>query len=286
MADPIKPDVILKEQVVKAFTEILSYRAEQHQVEQDQPLTKADIITIDKLPKYSYTTTQADTSSYSVSSSAPVAGYTRYYTTTHTKYKKSDLSDICPSLHHHIHWDIEGRYKQDWDNAFLLAKPFTSRPSSSSITLGDRQATDAHNVGVQQYSAQLNTGFKWMNEMVVGAMAEDPKLPRSQVVDSVVKLGLAFYHPDRKQISQLTEADIISLKLEVDWSGSKRQLRRIGDRWSFLQNTKYQSSTQPQYWIIDGDENHYSDSTSYDPDVTKYILLLNKGLEKFKAAKI
>jgi hypothetical protein len=75
------------------------------------------------------------------------------------------------------------------------------------------------------------------------------------------------------------------LKQQVNWNGSQRTLGTVGSRWSYLQNTKYQSSTQPQYWIIDGDENHYSDSTSYDPDVAKYIQWLNKGLEKFKAAK-
>lgn len=73
------------------------------------------------------------------------------------------------------------------------------------------------------------------------------------------------------------------LQKEVVWHGSNRKLSSIGDRWSYLQNTKYQSSTQPQYWIIDADENRYSDSTSYDPDINKYILWLEKGLEKYKA---
>jgi thiol:disulfide interchange protein len=75
------------------------------------------------------------------------------------------------------------------------------------------------------------------------------------------------------------------LQVEVDWSGSKRTLSSVGDRWSHLQNTKYQSSTQPQYWIIDGNEKHYSDCTSYDPDINKYIEWLDRGLANFKAGK-
>lgn len=71
------------------------------------------------------------------------------------------------------------------------------------------------------------------------------------------------------------------LQVEVDWNGSKRTLSDIGSRWSHLQNTRYLSSTQPQYWIIDGDEKHFSDSTSYDPDVAKYIKWLDKGLARF-----
>jgi len=58
----------------------------------------------------------------------------------------------------------------------------------------------------------------------------------------------------------------------------------VGDRWSFLQNTKFNDSTQPQYWIIDGDEKRYSDSASYDPDINKYVQWLDKGLAKFNAA--
>ncbi len=77
----------------------------------------------------------------------------------------------------------------------------------------------------------------------------------------------------------------IELQKEVLWNGSSRKLKSVGDRWSYLQNTKYQSSTQPQYWIIDGDEIHYSDSTSYDSDINKYIDWLDKGLNKFKNNK-
>jgi len=77
----------------------------------------------------------------------------------------------------------------------------------------------------------------------------------------------------------------LDLQTEVLWNGSSRKLKSVGDRWSYLQNTKYQSSTQPQYWIIDGDENHFSDSSSYDSDIDKYIEWLDKGLGKFKNKK-
>ena len=77
----------------------------------------------------------------------------------------------------------------------------------------------------------------------------------------------------------------LDLQKEVLWNGSSRKLKSVGDRWSYLQNTKYQSSTQPQYWIIDGDENHFSDSSSYDSDIDKYIEWLDKGLGNFKNKK-
>jgi thiol:disulfide interchange protein DsbD len=71
------------------------------------------------------------------------------------------------------------------------------------------------------------------------------------------------------------------LQQKVVWGGSERTLSTVGNRWSYLQNTKYKSSTQPQYWIIDANENRLSDSTSYDPDIAKYIQWLDKGLDRF-----
>lgn len=89
---------------------------------------------------------------------------------------------------------------------------------------------------------------------------------------------VSLYVDDKKRLP-------IELQKEVVWNGSNRRLTTVGSRWSHLQNTKYLSSTQPQYWIIDSDENRYSDSTSYDPDIEKYIRWLDKGLEKFRAKK-
>jgi thiol:disulfide interchange protein DsbD len=103
--------------------------------------------------------------------------------------------------------------------------------------------------------------------------------------DSDVKLKLSqdfvlvsLYVDDKKKLPTELQTDVV-------WNGSKRKLISVGDRWSYLQNTKYVSSTQPQYWIIDADENHYSDSTSYDPDINKYMLWLEKGLQKFNEKK-
>ncbi len=73
------------------------------------------------------------------------------------------------------------------------------------------------------------------------------------------------------------------LQKDVVWNGANRKLSSVGDRWSYLQNTKYLSSTQPQYWIIDWNENRLSDSTSYDPDIKKYLHWLDKGIETFKS---
>lgn len=100
----------------------------------------------------------------------------------------------------------------------------------------------------------------------------DPEVKRRLSEDFVL---VSLYVDDKKTLPG-------NLQQEVVWHGANRKLKSIGDRWSFLQSTKYKSQTQPQYWIIDHNEKHYSDSTSYDPDVQKYIRWLDRGLENYR----
>jgi thiol:disulfide interchange protein len=120
------------------------------------------------------------------------------------------------------------------------------------------------------------TGWACVNcRKMEGQVWSDSDVKRKLSKDFVL---VSLYVDDKKKLPK-------EMQIEVTWSGSKRTLSSVGDRWSYLQNNMYKSSTQPQYWIIDGDENHYSDSTSYDPDINKYILWLEKGLNKFKEKK-
>lgn len=132
-----------------------------------------------------------------------------------------------------------------------------------------------------EYSKKVNkpilidfTGWACVNcRKMEGQVWSDAEVKRKLSEEFIL---VSLYVDDKKDLPE-------ELKKEVNWSGKNRTLKSIGDRWSYLQNNSYQSSTQPQYWIIDGNEKHYSDSTSYDPDIPKYIDWLNKGLEKFKA---
>ncbi|MDO9000491.1 MAG: cytochrome c biogenesis protein CcdA [Bacteroidota bacterium] len=143
-------------------------------------------------------------------------------------------------------------------------------------------AFDDYYLGLE-YAKKVNkpilidfTGWACVNcRKMEGQVWSDSDVKRKLSKDFVL---ISLYVDDKKKLPA-------ELQVEVKWSGSERKLSSVGDRWSYLQNTMYKSSTQPQYWIIDGDENHYSDSTSYDPDIKKYIQWLDKGLEKFNAKK-
>lgn len=116
------------------------------------------------------------------------------------------------------------------------------------------------------------TGWACVNcRKMEGQVWSDPDVKRKLSEDFVL---VSLYVDDKKPLESTQQA-------EVMWNGSKRKLKTVGNRWSYLQNTHYLSSTQPQYWIIDWNETRLSDSTSYDPDIKKYIQWLDRGLQKF-----
>ena len=71
-------------------------------------------------------------------------------------------------------------------------------------------------------------------------------------------------------------------QIEVtDTDGSKRTLRTVGDKWSYLQRYKFGSNTQPMYILIDNEGKPLTGSRSYDEDISEYMDFLNAGLDAY-----
>ena len=68
----------------------------------------------------------------------------------------------------------------------------------------------------------------------------------------------------------------------VDDAGKKRTLRTIGDKWSFLQRTKFGASSQPFYIPVDHNGIPLSASYKRDLNVQRYIDFLQSGLQEYK----
>lgn len=72
-------------------------------------------------------------------------------------------------------------------------------------------------------------------------------------------------------------------QMEVTESdGTKRTLRTVGDKWSYLQRYKFGSNTQPFYVLIDNDGKPLTGSRSYDENINEYVEFLQKGIDKYK----
>ena len=64
--------------------------------------------------------------------------------------------------------------------------------------------------------------------------------------------------------------------------GSATKLRRVGDKWSYLQRVKFGAQTQPFYVLLDNDGKPLNTSYSHDEDIQKFVEWLNKGLENYE----
>lgn len=71
----------------------------------------------------------------------------------------------------------------------------------------------------------------------------------------------------------------------VDDNGTERKLRTVGDKWSFLQSSKFGATAQPFYVLLDNEGYPLEKSYSYDEDVQKFLSWLNSGLERYEVKK-
>lgn len=69
--------------------------------------------------------------------------------------------------------------------------------------------------------------------------------------------------------------------IEVVDNGNPRKLRTIGDKWSYLQSSKFGATAQPFYVLLDNEGNPLEKSYSYDEDIDKYLKWLRSGLENY-----
>ena len=109
------------------------------------------------------------------------------------------------------------------------------------------------------------------------------------------KMEAAVWEDDR--VSRFMNEDYVVISLYVDEkaslpetitvseNGKERKLRTVGDRWSYLQMSKFGAQTQPFYVLLDNEGKPLNQSYSYDEDVDKFISFLEKGLKEYKKRK-
>ncbi|WP_334168152.1 cytochrome c biogenesis protein CcdA [Phocaeicola paurosaccharolyticus] len=96
------------------------------------------------------------------------------------------------------------------------------------------------------------------------------------------------------KVSQIINNDYILITLYVDdktplaepikiiENGNERTLRTVGDKWSYLQRSKFGANAQPFYVLIDNNGMPLNKAYSYDEDIDKYVDFLQTGLNNYK----
>ena len=106
------------------------------------------------------------------------------------------------------------------------------------------------------------------------------------------KMELAVWS-DQK-VADIMQDDYVLISLYVDEkaklpepikvveNGQERTLRTVGDKWSYLQRSKFGANAQPFYVLLDNEGKPLNKSYSYDEDIEKYVNFLQTGLKNYK----
>ena len=99
----------------------------------------------------------------------------------------------------------------------------------------------------------------------------------SRVADKLNKdyVLISLYVDDKTPLKQPVEVKLPD--------GTSRTLRTIGDKWSYLEQTKFGYLAQPFYVPLDNAGKPLNGSFSFKEDVPAYLEFLDKGLENYHA---
>ena len=119
------------------------------------------------------------------------------------------------------------------------------------------------------------TGFGCVNcRKMEAAVWTDPSVADKLEKDYVL---ISLYVDDKTKLPKPIEVTLPN--------GQKRTLRTVGDKWSYLQSSKFGANAQPFYVTLDNEGNVLSGSFSYKEDIPAYLDFLNKGLDAYRAKK-
>ena len=99
----------------------------------------------------------------------------------------------------------------------------------------------------------------------------------SRVADKLNKdyVLISLYVDDKTPLKQPVEVKMPD--------GTSRTLRTVGDKWSYLEQTKFGYLAQPFYVPLDNAGKPLNGSFSFKEDVPAYLEFLDKGLENYRA---
>jgi thiol:disulfide interchange protein len=100
--------------------------------------------------------------------------------------------------------------------------------------------------------------------------------------------------PD-EEVANLLMEDVVLVSLYVDdrtalpeaeqriasYGGKDFKIRNVGNKWSYLQASKFDRNAQPFYVMLNHDGEQIGGSAGYDPDPALFIAFLKDGLQQF-----
>ena len=116
------------------------------------------------------------------------------------------------------------------------------------------------------------TGFGCVNcRKMEAAVWTDPQVASKLENDYVL---ISLFVDDKTPLAKHIEV--------TEENGQKRTLRTVGDKWSYLQRSKFGANAQPFYVTLDNEGNPLGPSAVYKEDIDLYMKFLNTGLKNYK----
>ena len=116
------------------------------------------------------------------------------------------------------------------------------------------------------------TGFGCVNcRKMEAAVWTDPQVASKLENDYVL---ISLFVDDKTPLAKHIEV--------TEENGQKRTLRTVGDKWSYLQRSKFGANAQPFYATLDNEGNPLGPSAVYKEDIDLYMKFLNTGLKNYK----
>lgn len=115
------------------------------------------------------------------------------------------------------------------------------------------------------------TGFGCVNcRKMEAAVWTDPTVAKTLQEDYVL---ISLFVDDKTPLPQT---------MTVQENGQTRTLRTVGDKWSYLQRSKFGANAQPFYVPVNNEGRPLVGSYAYKEDVKAYLGFLQRGLEAYR----
>ena len=143
---------------------------------------------------------------------------------------------------------------------------FEVKPKSNDYDLGMQMARTSNKPVLIDF-----TGYGCVNcRKMEAAVWTDPQVASIMTNDYVL---IQLFVDDKTPLQT---------PIVVNVNGQEQKLRTVGDKWSYLQSSKFGANAQPFYVLLDHEGNPLSQSYAFDDDVDHFLNFLKNGLESIK----
>jgi thiol:disulfide interchange protein DsbD len=100
-----------------------------------------------------------------------------------------------------------------------------------------------------------------------------PNAEVSRIIREEVIL-VSLYVDERKKLPETEQR-------EEEYGGKSFKIKSVGNKWSYMQATQFNTNSQPFYVMVDHDGNQVGGTAGYDPDPVAFVGFLQNSLRAF-----